>query len=89
MKIKFKKLFCLLICILVSFICIYLLVFSGGWKLIESGNIVLIEVAVSVVVGTIVFIICENWRDHECKIKNLQNQIDQLQKQIEDFKKSK
>lgn len=83
MKIKFKKLFRLLICILVSFICIYLFVFSGGWKLIESGNIVLIGVAVSVVVGTIVFIICENWRDHEYKIKNLQKQIEKLEEKID------
>lgn len=83
MKIKFKKLFRLLICILVSFICIYILVFSGGWKLIESGNIVLIEVAVSVVVGTIVFIICENWRDYEYKIKNLQKQIEKLEEKID------
>lgn len=86
---KAKSLLRLLLCILFTFVVIYLLVFSGGWKLLESGNIVLIEVAVSVVVGTIVFMICENWRDHECKIKNLQEQIDKLQEQIETLNKSK
>ena len=86
---KAKSLLRLLLCILFTFVVIYLLVFSGGWKLLESGNIVLIEVAVSVVVGTVVFMICENWRDHECKIKNLQEQIDKLQEQIETLNKSK
>lgn len=43
----------------------------------------MIEVAVSVVVGTMVFIICENWRDHEYKIKNLQKQIEKLEEKID------
>lgn len=83
MKKKFRMLFRFLMSILVTFAVIYLLVFSGGWKLLESGDIVLIEVAVSVVVGTIVFIICENWRDHECKIKSLQEQIEKLEEKID------
>lgn len=86
---KLKDVFDVLLCILVSFTCIYLLVFFGGWKLLESGNIIGIEIAVSVLVGLIFFVLFKVLRAVESDIKNLQNQIDQLQKQIEDFKKSK
>lgn len=83
MKKKIQILFRFLMSVSVTFAVIYLLVFSGGWKLIESGDVILIELAVSVVVGTVIFLVSEVWRDHEAKIENLQIQIDELQKQID------
>lgn len=80
---KIKYLFHLLICILISFVCIYLFVFAGGWKLIESSDILSIEFAASIVVGIIIFIVYEISRRIDADIKNLENQIDDLQKQID------
>lgn len=84
-----KYLLHLLVCIAASFVCIYLFVFAGGWKLIESGNILLIEIAVSIVVGIIFFVIFEFSRFISSDYIKLQNQIDELQKQIDDLNKSK
>ncbi len=79
----------LLVCIAASFACIYLFVFAGGWKLIESGDILLVEIAVSIVVGIIFFVIYELSRVIRSDYIKLQNQIDELQKQIDDLNKSK
>ena len=84
-----KYLLHLLVCIAASFACIYLFVFAGGWKLIESGDILLIEIAVSIVVGIIFFVIYEFSRLIRSDYINLKNQIDELQKQIDDLSKSK
>lgn len=84
-----KYLLHLLVCIAVSFGCIYLFVFTGGWKLIESGDILLVEIAVSIVVGIIFFVIYELSRVISSDYIKLQNQIDELQKQIDDLNKSK
>ncbi len=84
-----KYLFHLLVCIAVPFACIYLFVFAGGWRLIESGDVLLVEIAVSIVVGIIIFIVYEISRRIDADIKNLENQIDELQKQIDDLNKSK
>lgn len=80
---KAKGLLRLFMCVLFSFVCIYLFVFTYGWKLIESGDIILIEIAVSIVVGAIVFAICENWRAYEFKIRNLQEHIEKLEEKID------
>ena len=84
-----KYLLHLLVCIAVSFACIYLFVFAGGWRLIESGDILLIEIAVSIVVGIIFFVIYEFSRFIRSDYVKLQNRIDELQKQIDDLNKSK
>lgn len=84
-----KYLLHLLVCIAASFACIYLFVFAGGWKLIESGDILLIEIGVSIVVGIIFFVIYEFSRIISSDCIKLQNRIDELQKQIDDLNKSK
>lgn len=70
----------LFLCIIFSFVAIYSFVFAGGWKLIESGDIVLIEVLVSVIVGFVVFIIYEISRYYDKKIKALEKRIEELEK---------
>lgn len=88
-KIKLKLFIHLLICILVSFVCIYLSVFFVGWKLLESGYIIQLEIAISVVVGIIIFLIYEIACAHKSELDNLQQQIDKLHEQIEKLNKSK
>lgn len=70
----------LLICIILSFVAIYAFVFAGGWKLIESGDIVLIEIAFSVVLGFVVFLIYEITKYYDKKIKALEQRIEKLEK---------
>ena len=74
------------ICILLSFVFIYLMVFFGGWKLIESGNPILIEIAVSILVGIIIGLIFEFSRYYEIKLKEMKKQIEELEKSIEELK---
>ena len=74
-------LFHLLISIVLSFLCIYLAVFFGGWKLIESGDPILLEIAVSLIVGFIFWIIFELSKFYEEKLKELENRVKELENQ--------
>lgn len=74
----------MLICIVISFIFIYLMVFLGGWKLIESGDPILIEIAVSVIVGILVWIIYEFSKYCEKKFDDLHKRIQELEKHVEE-----
>ena len=69
----------MLIFIAASFAAIYLLVFVGGWKLIEAGDIISIEIAVSVVVGFVVWLIFEVTKYFEAKINALEKRVVELQ----------
>lgn len=79
---KLKTISHLIICIVVSFLSIYLLVFFGGWKLIESGDPILLEIAVSIPVGFIVWIIFELSKAYEIKIKELESRIKELENKL-------
>lgn len=79
-KTFLKYLLHLLICVVFSFVCIYMLVFAGGWKLIESGDPILIEIAVSIVVGIVIWMFFEITRLMEAKIKSLEKRIEELEK---------
>lgn len=74
----------LLIFIGASFIAIYLLVFVGGWKLIEAGDIIAIEIAVSVIVGFVVWIIFEVTKLIESKINALEKRVEELENKNHD-----
>lgn len=76
---KLKTILHLIICIVVSFLSIYLSVFFGGWKLIESGDPILLEIAVSIPAGFIVWIIFELSKAYETKIKELESRIKELE----------
>ena len=83
-KQNFKMILRMLICIVISFIFIYLMVFLGGWKLIESGDPILIEIAVSVIVGILVWIIYEFSKYCEKKLDDLHKRIQELEKHVEE-----
>ena len=79
MKNKAKKLFRWLCVFLLCFLVIYLIVFFGGWKLFESGDPMLIEIGVALVLSVFIFIINEVITTHEKKIKDLEEQIKKIE----------
>ena len=66
--------------ILFSFVCIYLFIFFGGWKLVESGDPIRIELAVAIIVGTILWVMNEVATAQDKKIKDLEQRITELEK---------
>lgn len=78
-KLNWKAMLHLLIFIGASFIAIYLLVFVGGWKLIEAGDIISIEIVVSVIIGFVVWLIFEVTKYFEAKINELEKRVKQLE----------
>lgn len=79
---KIKTIARLLICMVASFAVIYLLVFLGGWKLIESGDPILIEIAVAVIVGMLVYLIYELSTHYDGELKKMKERIAELEKKI-------
>jgi len=77
----------MLLCIVISFVVIYLLVFFGGWKLLESGDPILVEIAISIPVGILLGVIVELSRYCESKLNKMASQIEELEKQIEELHK--
>ena len=73
----------MMLCTVISFVFIYLFVFFGGWKLIESGNPIFIEIAVSIIVGILLDIIVELSKHFEAKFDNMTAQIQELEKRVE------
>ena len=61
------------------FVIIYVFVFFGGWKLFESGDPILIEIGVSLVMSFFVFIFYEIVTGLEKRIKSLEERIGKLQ----------
>lgn len=84
---KMKAAVRMLLCIVISFIVIYLLVFFGGWKLIESGDPILIEIAVSVIVGILLGIIVELSKYCETKFNQMTAKVQELEKRVEELSK--
>ena len=84
MKDKLKLILHWIFCVVISFVLIYLFVFVGGWKLFESGDVVLIEIGVAFVVGTILYLVFESTRvmekDYSFKISELEKRIEELEK---------
>lgn len=65
---------------LICFAFIYLFVFFGGWKLFESGDPILIEVGVALVLSVLVFAFSEVVTALERRISTLEKRIDELEK---------
>lgn len=82
---KLKYVMHMLVCIIISFVFIYLIVFFGAWKLIESGDQVLIEIAFSIPIGLLLFVIYELSRHWETKFKQAENRITELENQVKDL----
>ena len=77
-KLKYALHF--LICFVTSFICIYLIIFAGGWRLFEGGDPILLEIAAAIVIGFFIWLIYEWSALFECKIKELEERIEELEK---------
>ena len=82
MKQKLKLYLRWFISILFSFVCIYLFIFVGGWKLLESGDPIRMELAAAIVVGTILFVMNEVTTAQDKKIKDLEQRVAELEKHL-------
>ena len=78
MKNTIKNLLVLLLSIIISFIFIYLFIFFGGSKLFESGDVILKELGVSIIIGTLVFWIIKINKTSYEKIKELEKRVEEL-----------
>lgn len=76
-----KSILHLLGCIAAAFVLIYALVFVGGWRLLESGDMVMIEVAVAVLVGMILWLLFEQGKQYEERLRQLEQRIQVLEEQ--------
>lgn len=80
-KQKLKMILHLLICIFACFICIYAFIFVGGWRFFTSGDPLLMEIAASLWLGLIVWIIYEQSRAYEKKFLALEQRIAELERE--------
>ena len=80
MKSKLKSILKFLGTFALCFIVIYLVVFSGGWKLFESGDPILIELGVALILSIFVFAINEVLTKQNEKIKSLEDRIVKLER---------
>lgn len=78
-KQNLKYLLHLIISVLCSFVFIYLVVFFGGWRLFEPFDVIKMEIGVSFLVGTIMFIVFEITKALENKINELEKRLTELE----------
>ena len=64
---------------ILCFIVIYLIVFFGGWKLFNSGDPILIEIGVALVLSIFVFAINEVVTNLEKRVKSLEERLKELE----------
>lgn len=76
---KMMMLLHLFISVCVSFGLIYLFVFFGGWKLLESGDPILMEIAAALIIGFVFWIMFEVTKSYEAKLKELERRIEVLE----------
>ena len=62
------------------FVIIYLIIFIGGWKLFESGEPILMELGVALILSIFVFAANEIVTTLEKRIDSLEARIDELEK---------
>ena len=79
MKTKIKNLLAWLSSIIISFIFIFLFIFFFGSKLFESGDVILQEVGVSIVIGSLVFLNIKINETNLDKIKELEKRVEELE----------
>lgn len=79
MKNKIKNLLAWLSSIIISFIFIFLFIFFFGSKLFESGDVILQEVGVSVVIGSLLFLNIKINETNLDKIKELEKRVEELE----------
>ena len=79
MKAKIKLLLKWVCIFVLCFVIIYLFVFLGGWKLFESGDSILIELGVALVLSFFVFIFNEIVTGLEKRVKSLEERLEKLE----------
>jgi len=89
MKNKVKSFFRWAMIFALCFTVIYLTVFFGGWKLFESGDPLLMELGVALVVSFFVFAFNEVATKLEKKILNLEERIEKMENKGQDQGHSK
>ncbi len=80
MKNKLLSVLKWVITFIICFAIIYLVVLFGGWKLFESGNPILIELAVALVLSFFVFAFGETVNNLEKRIKSLEERLEKYEK---------
>ena len=63
----------------ICFLVIYLAVFFGGWKLFSSGDPILIEIGVALVLSIFVFVINEVITALDKRVKALEERLNELE----------
>ena len=63
----------------ICFLVIYLTVFFGGWKLFNSGDPILIEIGVALVLSIFVFVINEIITALDKRVKALEERLNELE----------
>lgn len=79
MKNKLKAIAMFILSWGISFVVIFLFVFFGGYKLFESGDVILQELGISFIVGFIIFLICSLFKNNSDKIIGLEKRIEELE----------
>ena len=79
MKNTVKNLLALLLSIIISFIFIYIFIFFLGSTLFESGDVILQEVGISIIIGSLVFAIIKINEKNLDKIEELKKRIEELE----------
>ena len=80
MKEKFKVVLKWAVVFLLCFLLIYLFVFFGGWQLFESGDPILIEIGVALVLSFFVFVFGEIVTGLEKRVKSLEERLNEFEK---------
>lgn len=80
MKTKIKLLLKFAGVFVFCFIVIYLIMFFWGWKLVESGDPILIEVVVALILSIFLFAVGEVMTTFEKRIKSLEERLEKLER---------
>ena len=79
--LKYLKHF--VISFLISFIAIYLVIFSGAWRIFEIGDPILYELLAAFCLGMILWIVYELTQALELKVKDLSARVTELETKLE------
>ena len=79
MKSKSLSLLRWAVIFIVCFVIVYLTVFFGGWRLFESGDPILIELGVSLVLSFFVFVFNEVVTSLEKRVRSLEERLEKYE----------
>lgn len=81
-KNTLKMLLHWLVSTVLCFVLIYLFVFFGGWRLLETGDPILPEVVAAIAMGFVLWLVYEITSAQDAKIGALEKRIAELEKSI-------